>query len=114
MLKILIADDEPLVRAGIKSVIPWQQHGFEVIGEAENGLEAYNKIIALKPDILITDIKMPQMDGIELLKTIKKDKIHIQSIILSCFDEFDMVREAMKYGAKDYILKLVHRTAENT
>lgn len=55
MLKILIADDEPLVRAGIKSVIPWQQHGFEVIGEAENGLEAYNKIIALKPDILITD-----------------------------------------------------------
>ena len=51
MLKILIADDEPLVRAGIKSVIPWQQHGFEVIGEAENGLEAYNKIIALKPDI---------------------------------------------------------------
>ena len=99
MLKILIADDEPLVRAGIKSVIPWQQHGFEVIGEAENGLEAYNKIIALKPDILITDIKMPQMDGIELLKTIKKDKIHIQSIILSCFDEFDMVREAMKYGA---------------
>lgn len=106
MLKILIADDEPLVRAGIKSVIPWQQHGFEVIGEAENGLEAYNKIIALKPDILITDIKMPQMDGIELLKTIKKDKIHIQSIILSCFDEFDMVREAMKYGAKDYILKL--------
>lgn len=72
--KILIADDEPLVRAGIKSVIPWQQHGFEVIGEAENGLEAYNKIIALKPDILITDIKMPQMDGIELLKTIKKIK----------------------------------------
>lgn len=64
MLKILIADDEPLVRAGIKSVIPWQQHGFEVIGEAENGLEAYNKIISLKPDILITDIKMPQMDGI--------------------------------------------------
>ena len=106
MLKILIADDEPLVRAGIKSVIPWQQHGFEVIGEAENGLEAYNKIISLKPDILITDIKMPQMDGIELLKKIKKDKIHIQSIILSCFDEFDMVREAMKYGAKDYILKL--------
>lgn len=47
MLKILIADDEPLVRAGIKSVIPWQQHGFEVIGEAENGLEAYNKIISL-------------------------------------------------------------------
>ena len=46
------------------------------------------------------------MDGIELLKTIKKDKIHVQSIILSCFDEFDMVREAMKYGAKDYILKL--------
>ena len=51
MLKILIADDEPLVRAGIKSVIPWQQHGFEVIGEAENGLEAYNKTNSFKTRI---------------------------------------------------------------
>ena len=66
MIKILITDDEPLVRAGIKSVIPWNKYGFEVIGEAWNGEDAYQKILELKPDILITDIKMPKMDGIAL------------------------------------------------
>ena len=106
MFKILIVDDEPLVRAGIKTILPWHEHDFEVIGEAENGIDAYQKIITLKPDILITDIKMPHLDGIELLKKLKKEKINIQSIVLSCFDEFDLVREAMKYGARDYILKL--------
>ncbi|MFQ9705197.1 MAG: response regulator [Enterocloster clostridioformis] len=106
MIKILIADDEPLVRAGIKAVIPWNDHGFDVIGEVSDGNEAYEKILALKPDILITDIKMPGMDGITLLKKLKQEKVSIQSVVLSCFDEFELVREAMKYGARDYILKL--------
>lgn len=106
MIKILITDDEPLVRAGIKSVIPWNKYGFEVIGEAWNGEDAYQKILELKPDILITDIKMPKMDGIALLKRLKIEHIPIQSLVLSCFDEFELVREAMKYGAHDYILKL--------
>ena len=106
MIKILIADDEPLVRAGIKAVIPWNDHGFDVIGEVSDGNEAYEKILALKPDILITDIKMPGMDGITLLKKLKQEKVPIQSVVLSCFDEFELVREAMKYGARDYILKL--------
>ena len=104
MIKILIADDEPLVRAGIKAVIPWNDHGFDVIGEVSDGNEAYEKILALKPDILITDIKMPGMDGITLLKKLKQEKVPIQSVVLSCFDEFELVREAMKYGARDYIL----------
>lgn len=106
MIKILITDDEPLVRAGIKSVIPWNKYGFEVIGEVWNGEDAYQKILELKPDILITDIKMPKMDGIALLKRLKIEHIPIQSLVLSCFDEFELVREAMKYGAHDYILKL--------
>ena len=99
MIKILIVDDEPLVRAGIKTVVPWSDNGFEVVGEAWNGID-------LKPDILITDIKMPQMDGIELLKKIKSEKLPVQTVVLSCFDEFELVREAMKYGARDYFLKL--------
>lgn len=106
MIKILIVDDEPLVRAGIKTVVPWSDNGFEVVGEAWNGIDAYNKILDLKPDILITDIKMPQMDGIELLKKIKSEKLPVQTVVLSCFDEFELVREAMKYGARDYFLKL--------
>ena len=64
MIKVLIADDEPLVRAGIKTVLPWNMYGFDVIAEAADGKEAYEKILKLKPDILITDIKMPGMDGI--------------------------------------------------
>lgn len=106
MIKILIADDEALVRAGIKSLIPWEKYGYEIIEQAQNGEEAYQKIISLHPDILITDIKMPKMDGIALLKTLKENNISIASIILSCYDEFDLVREAMRYGAKDYLLKL--------
>lgn len=106
MIKVLIADDETLVRAGIKAVLPWEEHGFVVIGEAWNGEDAYRKIVTLKPDILITDIKMPQMDGISLLKKLKEENLPIKTIILSCFDDFDLVREGMKYGATDYILKL--------
>ena len=102
MIKILIADDEALVRAGIKSLISWEKYGYEIIEEAQNGEEAYQKIVSLHPDILITDIKMPKMDGITLLRTLKENNISIASIILSCYDEFDLVREAMRYGAKDY------------
>lgn len=106
MIKILIAEDESLVRAGIKSLIHWEKHGYEIIEEAQNGEEAYEKILHFKPDILITDIKMPKMDGIMLLKKLKENGICIATIILSCYDEFDLVREAMKYGARDYLLKL--------
>lgn len=106
MIKVLIADDEILVRAGLKAVLPWEENGFNVVGEAWNGEDAYQKILALRPDILITDIKMPKMDGIALLKKLRKENIPVVSIILSCFDDFDLVREGMKYGAKDYILKL--------
>ena len=106
MVKVLIAEDESLVRAGIKSLVHWEEHGYEIVEEAQNGEEAYEKIIHLKPDILITDIKMPKMDGIMLLKKLKENNISIASIILSCYDEFDLVREAMKYGARDYLLKL--------
>ena len=107
MIKILIADDEPLVRAGIKAVIPWNDHGFDVIGEVSDGNEAYEKILALKPDILITDIKMPGMDGITLLKKLKQEKVSIQSVVLSCFDEFELVREAMKHSADYFPEKLL-------
>lgn len=106
MLKILIVDDEALVRAGIRVLLDWEKYGFEVVGEASDGEEAWQAIQALKPDILFTDIRMPKMDGIQLLQKIKDHNLSVFSVILSCFDDFDLVREAMKLGARDYIRKL--------
>lgn len=106
MLKILIVDDEALVRAGIRVLLDWEKHGFEIVGEASDGEDAWQSILTLKPDIIFTDIRMPKMDGMELLKKIKKHNLSVFSIILSCFDDFDLVREAMKLGACDYIRKL--------
>lgn len=106
MTKVLIVDDEVLVRVGIKSSIAWQEYGFELVGEASNGIDALEIIREQNPDILITDIKMPKMDDIELLKELEKAGSPIQSVVLSFYNEFEYVREAMKHGAKDYILKL--------
>lgn len=106
MLKVLIVDDEMLVRVGIKSTIEWEKHGCTVVGEAANGEEALRKIEAFCPDILLTDIRMPKMDGLELLREIEKRGIQIKIIIMSCYNEFYLVREAMKLGASDYLLKL--------
>jgi two-component system response regulator YesN len=106
MLKILIVDDEVLVRVGIKSVINWDDLNMELIGEASNGKEAWEMIAVKRPDIVLLDIIMPEMDGIELLKKIKEAGIHTKVLILSCHDEFAYVRQAMQLGAVDYILKL--------
>ena len=106
MLKILIADDEALIRAGIRALLDWEKYGFEIIGEASGGEEAWQAILSLHPDILLTDIRMPKLDGIELLKRIRSHNLPVCSIILSCFDDFDLVRKAMKLGARDYIRKL--------
>jgi two-component system, response regulator YesN len=106
MIKVLIVDDEVLVRIGIKSLIDWEENGFLLVGEAQNGEDALEKIKEHSPHILVTDIKMPRMDGIQLLKELDKTGQRIHTVILSCHNEFEYVREAMKYGARDYVLKL--------
>jgi two-component system response regulator YesN len=104
--KVVIADDEILARVGIKSLIPWAEYGFELLGECENGHVALEMVTKLRPDILITDIKMPLMDGIELLREMKANGLPTKVIVLSSYDDFYLVKEAMKLGAVDYILKL--------
>lgn len=104
-IKILIADDEPLVRIGVKSSIDWEANGFELIAEASNGEQALRLVDELLPEIVITDIKMPVMDGIELIREIKQKYPHILCLVLSCHDDYEYVREAMKLGAEDYFLK---------
>ncbi|UUZ81322.1 response regulator [Paenibacillus sp. P26] len=104
-MRVLIADDETLVRIGIKSSIRWEAGGMEVVGEAADGEEALRLIAERRPDVVILDIKMPRKDGIQVLKEMKEQGIRAKVIILSGFDEFNMVKQAMKLGAVDYFHK---------
>lgn len=103
--KVLIVDDEILIRQGIKHYINWEHEGFQIIGEASNGEEALAVIKEHQPQIVITDMVMPVMDGEELTKIIKRDYPQIEVIILSSFGDFDYVRSTFQHGIADYILK---------
>ncbi len=105
MYKIMIVDDEMLVRIGVKSLINWQELGFEIIAEASNGQSAFEKYVALKPDIVITDIKMPKQDGVWLAKKIKEYNPDTEVIFLTCYDDFSYAKEAIRLRVSDYILK---------
>jgi len=106
MYKILIVDDEVLARVGITALISWEEHGFTIVGEAENGKKALELARKYRPDIIITDIKMPVMDGIELIKTLKSEGFDTRFLVLSSYNDFKYVKEAMKHGADEYLLKL--------
>ncbi|QUL57286.1 response regulator transcription factor [Paenibacillus tritici] len=103
--KVLIVDDEILVRQGIKYVLDWEHEGFQIVGEAANGREALNLLPALRPHIIITDIVMPVMDGEELTRLVKRDYPATEVIVLSSFSEFHYVRSTFQNGVADYILK---------
>lgn len=104
-IKVLIVDDEKLIREGLIKIIERIDDKYEIIGEAKNGLEALEKIKKLTPDLAIIDIKMPTMDGLELLKKINQENIKIKIIILSGHDEFSYAKTALENGARTYILK---------
>ncbi|WP_248930722.1 response regulator transcription factor [Paenibacillus hamazuiensis] len=106
MLKVLIVDDEALVRVGIQSCIQWEKYDMEFVGQAEDGMQALSLIDTTKPDIVLTDILMPNMTGLELIEHLSVHYPHIKTIVLSCHNEMDAVKRAMKLGAEDYILKL--------
>lgn len=105
MFRVMIADDEPIFRTGLRSIVGWRDYGCEIVGEASNGLEVLSLIREKKPDIVFLDIKMPSMDGIEVLKRFRQEPDSPCFIVLSCFNEYDYVREAMKLGAMDYLFK---------
>ena len=105
MYKVMIVDDELLVRTGIKALIKWKKLGFEIVAEASNGISAYEKYVAFKPDVVITDIKMPKKDGLWLTEKIKEDNPDTEVIMLTCYDDFIYMKQAIKYKVSDYILK---------
>ncbi|MDA3955090.1 response regulator, partial [Oceanispirochaeta sp.] len=105
MIKILIVDDELLVRIGLKSTLDWEKYGFSLVGEAKNAKEAEEFFYQFSPDILLTDISMPGINGLELISRLRKMKPELQSIILTHFEDFSYARDALQLGALDYILK---------
>ncbi|WP_379142515.1 helix-turn-helix domain-containing protein [Paenibacillus sp. sgz500992] len=105
MLGVLIVDDELLMRIGLKSIIQWEEEGFTILGEAANGREALELAGIHRPDLIITDIKMPVMDGIELIREAQRLDIGGQFVILSCLEEFQYAQEAVRLGATDYLIK---------
>ena len=106
LLKVLIVDDELMVRVGLSATIRWEEYGFQVIGACENGRQAISEIDRCLPDVIFTDLKMPDMDGFELIRYIRENHFATKIIVLSCLDEVEAVKNAMKMGADDYILKL--------
>jgi len=108
MLKIIIADDEPFFIEGLKVLIDWEKNGYEIIGLAYNGEEAIEKIIAQKPDVVLTDLRMPEIEGLEIIrKCVKELNLKLKFIIISGYDDFSYAQKAMKYGVNHYILKPV-------
>ncbi len=105
-LKVVIADDEALSRNGLRQYVPWESIGLELVGCAQNGREALDMIKEHDAQLVITDIKMPQMDGLELIQTLYEQKIKTVAIIISAYDEFEYVQKAIRYElVMDYILK---------
>ena len=104
-IKVFLVEDEMVIRRGIKNSIDWEKEGYIFCGEASDGELAYPVIIKEKPDILITDIRMPFMDGLELCKLVKKELPNIKILILSGYDEFDYAKEAIRLGVTEYLLK---------
>lgn len=104
-IKVFLVEDEIVVREGIKKNINWQQEGFEFAGEASDGELAYPLIQSAKPDILITDIKMPFMDGLELSRLVKKELPDIKILVLSGYNEFEYAKEAINIGITEYLVK---------
>lgn len=105
MFKVLIIDDEPIIRKGLRNIINWKNFGCEVCGEAADGQEGVELIRRLLPDIIITDIKMPETDGLTMLREIKGTVPDSKIIILTGYRDFDYVHEALKIGAFDFLLK---------
>lgn len=106
MYRVMLVDDEPLILAGIASMLEWEQYDCRIVGKATNGQQALEKMEELQPDIVITDIKMPAMDGLELIRQAQEKGFQSQFILLTNLEDFALARKAMRLGAMEYLVKL--------
>ena len=105
MYRVFIVDDEPLICKGLRETIEWDSLGLEISGEAHNGAEAITLIAATHPDIIITDIRMPGMDGISLIKALRAQDMNLRILILSGYSDYSFLKEAIRLGVDGYLLK---------
>ena len=109
MLKVLVVEDEELIRRGIVLAVDWASLGCVVVGEAANGEEALEAVERLSPSLIITDLKMPRMDGIEMLRRLRERGNMAYVIILTAYDSFEYAQSALRLGAVDFLLNLQRR-----
>lgn len=107
MMKVIITDDEIQIRKGLRMKVDWEEEGFQIAGEASNGKEALELLRNMEIDLVITDMRMPIMDGLELAKQCQQEFPKVKVIVLSGYSDFELVRGSMKEGVKDYLLKPV-------
>ena len=105
MIKIILVEDDVEMLEGLTHVIDWEEYGFTVVGTARNGAKALNLVEKIRPDVILTDITMPMMNGLELIRQAKKVQPGIKSIIISCHEEFEYAQEAIRLQADEYLLK---------
>lgn len=105
MLKVLLVDDDVVIRTILKNLIDWEQHGFMIAGEVSNGVECIQKMSTDRYDLVITDMNMPMMDGMAVIDSICKYYPGVEVIVISGYDDYDYVHSSLKKGAIDYILK---------
>ena len=105
MYKVYLLDDEPFILEGLKYIVDWQDYGFEIVGSANNGDDGLKEILTMDIDLVITDIMMPKMTGLELIENLIKLNYQTNFIVLSAFQEFQYAKKAISMGAQNYILK---------
>jgi len=106
MISVLLVDDEQFVRMGLRNLIDWRSCGYEIIGEADNGEDAFRMIEENRPELVITDIRMPVLDGLELIRRVNEaGHLATKFIIVSGYNEFEYAQQAMRYGVSAFILK---------
>jgi two-component system response regulator YesN len=105
MLKIYFVEDDATIRESMVRNVKWEQHGYDLVGQAPDGEIAYEQIQKLRPEVIITDLKMPFMDGLELSRLVRKEMPDVKIIVLTGYNDFELVHEALNMGVAKYLLK---------
>lgn len=108
MYRVFLTDDEPWVLLGLKNLIDWSAEGFVICGEATDGMKAWERICRLQPDLILSDIQMPGLTGIELIERLRKEEMDTEVVFVSGYSEFEYARAGMRLGCAEYLLKPVY------